>query len=276
MKVYIVLFIMLIACPAALPQTLMMQDFAKERTTIGIRYMRPDYESFTVTPFSGIYDFRLNIPVSRKLDIVTSLPLVSFNRKSSKTYFYGNDGNALGNWFLGIQSRPSFEQKSYSSFIFGIYIPTSSDKDYWPLGFALSSHFHEKYKYQPHTLTIYGNYARRYFFDEGISLAWEAGPQIYIPTKESANDGQLYAHYGVSASIESQNFFGTAEIVGTVDLTHKYEYFDYRFMHFIALGAGFSGPVVTPVIYYQIPVDKKDWYGLPNSIFGIKLSFQMR
>lgn len=274
-KLLTVAFILILTAANGICQTLILNDFAKERVSFGFRYIRPDFEAFTVTPFSGIYDFKINLPVSKKLDLVTSLPLIVYSRKSTKTYYWGNDGNALGNWFIGIQSKPKLDEKSFYDFIFGVYLPTSSDKDYSPLGFALATHFNENYKYNPQQLTIYGNYSRRYIYDDGISMTWELGPQIYIPTKNNTNNGALYFHYGISGTIESNRFFGTAEILGIADLTHKYEYFDYRFMHFFAIGAGFAGPVFTPSIYYQIPVDKKGWYGLPDGIFGLKISVQM-
>ena len=276
MKKYLFVVVFIFLCSTDFGQILMMNDFSKERISINLKYIHPDYEAFTVTPFSGIYDFKVNLPVSRKLDVVTSLPLIAYSRKSTKTYFYGNDGNALGNWFVGIQSRSAYEAKGYSGFIFGLYLPTSSDKDIYPLDFASTTNFFENYKYNPNQLTIYGNYSKQFIYEDGISMTVEAGPQVYIPTKKnSQSNGQLYMHYGISGSIESDRFFGTAELVGLADLTHKYEFFDYRFMHFIAFGAGFNGPVFSPTIYYQMPVDKKGWYGLPDSNFGFKILIHM-
>lgn len=272
---YIILFAFILPLSVN-AQTFMMQDFAKERVTLNFRYLHPDYDLFTISPFAGIYDFKLNYPISRKLDLVTSLPLVVFNRKSTQTYYFGSDGNALGNWYLGIQSRSSLDSKSYSSFSFGVFLPTSSDKDYAPLYFASTTDFHENYRYNPHQLAIYGNFSQRYLYEDGVSLTWEFGPQIYIPTQNNTNDGMLYLHYGISGSIESDRFYGTAELVGTADVTHKYEYIDYRFMHFLSIGAGFNGPVFSPSIFYQFPVDKKGWYGLPNSTFGLKVAVQFQ
>jgi len=270
----VILTFVLLLSNSGFSQTLILNDFAKERTSFTFRYIRPDFEAFTVTPFSGIYDFKINLPISRKFDLVTSLPLVVYSRKISKTYYWGTDGNALGNWFLGIQSKPATDARTYYDFTFGVYLPTSSDKDYSPLEFAARAHFQENYKYNPHQLTIYGNYSRRYNYDDGVSMTWELGPQIYIPTKNNTSNGQLYFHYGISGTIESNRFFATAEFAGTVDLTHKYEYFDYRFIHFVAIGAGFSGPIFTPSIYFQIPAGKKEWYALPDYIFGIKMIVQ--
>lgn len=257
------------------PQNLLMQDFPKQNISLNFRFLRPDFESHEVNAFSGIYDFKMNLPISRKFDIVTSLPLVAYTRKNVRTYYYGSDGNALGNWFLGIQSKPDYEKKTFYNVLLGVYLPTSSNSDYSPLGFAFFTDFHQSYRYTPDLLTIYFNYERLYLFEDGITAEWEFGPQIHIPTNQNSSNGQLNFHYGVNGSAKYAGFFGTAEIVGTFSLASSIDNLEDRFFSFFDIGFGFNGPNVSPTLFYQLPIDKRNRSYLVNSMFGFKLMVQL-
>jgi|GEM_PF-1949063 len=279
MKNTILLIILIITIPSVvLPQSLMMQEFPKSWSGFSIKYIRPDYDSYEVSSFSGIYDMKINMPLSRKLNLVTSLPLISYNPKTEKNYFYGSSGNALGNWFLGLQTKPDYNSQSYYSVLFGVYMPIAQNQNLAQLYFAQNTNYHEYYAYMTDMLTLYANYERRFLLDDGLSWAFEVGPQIHIPTKNNSNNGQLNAHYGLSGTVEFSGFNITTEFAGLVNFSSDYSKFDWenRFLHYFNVGFGYNSYVIAPTFFYGIPLDRHDKTSISNSMFCLKLNFNLR
>jgi hypothetical protein len=269
----LVCFVFLFSAGFVHAQNFFTQDFAQEKTSISLRYIRPDIDSYDITQFSGIYDFSMSLPLFGRLNLVTSLPLIieSIRNINYKNGYINTGGNALGNWFIGAQLRPANYSKSPTSYTLGVFLPTIPAQNYEQSMFGIASGGLEVQKYMIDNLTIYTNVSKKYYLNEDVSLAWEGGPEILIPTNNnSVRNGDLYIHYGFSGVVNYSGYFGAAELTGVALTTSSAEFSD-RFYNFASLGFGVNA-ALHPSIFYQFPLNKTLGN---NGVFGLKLNLQV-
>jgi hypothetical protein len=243
-------------------QTFLFQDIPKEKTQLGLRFMRPMFDGDPdLSSLSGIYDFTLNIPINENWSIAGSLPYIT------ATFGERNADNGIGNIYIGMQNIRNIDDQQSTIVSFGFYLPTA-DED---IGlFGIRTHFYEFHKYAPDVLTIYGNFAYFNIFPQGARLGLEIGPNLWIPTQGDAGDTELLLHYGLTAGFQGNNFALLTELVGVVIITDDTDEFSDRFSHSINFGANYVSKSVTPGIFYKLYL-KEDLSDFVDGVFGINI-----
>ncbi len=243
-------------------QTFLFQNLPKEKSQIGLQIMQPSFESDEDLSFlSGIYDFSVNIPLTESLNLVGSIPFITFA-------FGDQDAESgVGSIFLGLQTCWGFEDKNGSIGTFGIFAPTAGED----IGFfGLFTDYNNFHKYLPDLLTIYGNYAYHAILSEGIKLGVEIGPNIAIPTKGDA-DTELFIHYGFTAGYQAEYFAIFTELVGLAILTEDADDFSDRFKHSIDFGAIYISNSVEPGLFYKLYLDE-NLSDVITGVLGIQIN----
>jgi hypothetical protein len=233
----------------------------KEKTQIGLRYMRPFFDTDEDLSFlSGIYDLSVNAPLNESFNFVGSIPFITFS-------FVDEDNeNGIGSIFLGLQTHCGFKDKSSSVVTFGIFTPTASEDIYY---FGLLSDYNNLHKYVSDLLTIYGNYAYHAILYEGMKLGFEIGPNIMIGTKRGA-DIEFNMHYGFTAGYQDEKFAVITELVGLVTITGQSNDFD-RFNHSIDFGAIYIIKNIEPGIFYKLYLEENLSDAI-NGVLGIQIN----
>ena len=202
-----------------------------------------------MSTFSGVYQLYLDIPVSSKLNIVGSIPLIVTSYSINYGFGeYNYSENGLGNVFLGIQTNPESIDNRKNIFTFGLYLPTASEKasfngataDYYYIG-----------KYIPNSLGIYFNYAFHKLNIEGFKYGFEIGPNLMIPTKGNGAETEFLAHYGITGGYQIKQLTLSLEFVGVVVISEDIQNFEDRFVNMLNIGAQWDGGIVKPMIYYK-------------------------
>ena len=228
--------------------------------------MRPVFKrDADLSTLSGVYDFSLNIPLSETLNIVGSVPYVTFA-------FGDNDAESgVGNIYIGLQTRSGIKNKKGSVGSFGLFLPTA-DEEVGFFGFVTD--FYDGHKYASDLLTIYGNFAYYNLSSQGARFGLEIGPNLMIPTKGEGRDTELFMHYGLTAGFQRKTFVLFTELVGLVIISEDVDEFSDRFVHSIVLGGTYIRNVISPGVFYKLYL-KEDFSDIIEGVLGIKINISV-
>jgi len=244
-------------------QTFNLQNIPSEKTQFGLRFDKAFYsDEYNYSTLSGVYELNLDIPLSRKLNLIASVPYIHTSFQAD--YFVESGGyeeGGLGNIFIGLQTKPESPEDSRSTISFGVFLPTA-DKEAAFSGFFVNYYYLQKYL--PNSLGFYFNYAYHKMPKKGFHYGVEGGPNIKIPTKKGLNT-ELFLHYGGSAGYQIDNFLVNAELLWVFIASGEAAEFSDRFVHLIDFGFQLNGDVISPKIFYEIYL--KD--GINDYIDGI-------
>lgn len=257
-------------------QTLIMEPVPESHLKAGVQYLRPDYAStdqtIKMSTFSGSYDFYMRIPTLRGVNAVVSMPLI----------LKGSDGESvasgIGNFYLGIRTRPDSIANNYSVFSLGLYLPTATSKR--PVEFmGVFANFYQPQKALSNVLTLYSNFL--YFKNQsrGIYLGFEIGPQVFIPVKSGGGSTNLLGHYGICGGYRFKHFAIGGEILGLANVTDSFNSFGERFDHSVAIGTQLLEYPIRPALFYQVVISDQNTelaQNVLNGIFAIRLEATLR
>jgi hypothetical protein len=254
-----ILFSVLVNCVRA--QTFLFQGLPQQKSQIGLRFMRPDFKyGSDLSTLSGIYDFSVNIPLSQNLNLVGSIPYMTFK-------FENFSESGVGNIFIGLQTHSGFNKGKSSAGSFGLYLPTSGE-DICGL-FGAYTHFIDYAKYVTDLLTFYGNYSYVNRTPKGFRLGVEIGPDLVIPTGDGG-DTDFLIHYGFTFGFQDENFAVLSELMGLVIITEEADDFGDRFLHSLDFGFTYLRYNVKPGIFYKLYL-KDDFSDIVEGVLGIKV-----
>lgn len=244
-------------------QNFLFQTMPKNRSELGVRFMRASFNRGNdLSLLSGTYDFYANIPISRGINLVGSLPFSVFSEKD-----YDSE-SGLGNIYFGFQTRKSSGLGNKASLSLGVFLPTARDK-IEPVVFGAYSNYYELQKYLPDMLTVYGNYSFVSNHSSGAIFGIEIGPNFFIPTKKDYGEGELFAHYGFSSRFKLNKIMISAELTGLAIISEDIDDFGDRFVHSLAFGAQWTGGNIRPTIFYAIYL-KEEYRDFVDGVLGIK------
>ena len=249
---------------SAAAQTFMFKSIPGENPKIGLRYLRPSFDSDPdMSIFSGIYDLRMNLPINDRWSLDASFPYTH--------YSIGEDSeseNFIGNIYAGMQYLNKKGGTSHTV-SFGVFIPTAED-DLGNLFFGAFTNYEEIFKYYPDAWTLYGNYSCINVSSGGLRLGLEIGPDLLIETGDGDNDTEFFMHYGLTAGYRGERFAALTELIGLGMFTGDADEFSDRFMHSIDFGVSYISPRFMPGIFYKIYL-KDDFSDIVDGVLGINL-----
>ena len=251
-------------------QNFLFQGLPKDKPQFELRFMRPNFEGdVDLSTFSGIYDLHLKVPISPKMNLVSSLPLttVDLDDEDSET--------GIGDIYIGIQTRHKSTSENRSVTSLGVFLPTTPDDKYLVTFVSMLTHYYELHKYAPNTLTLYGNFAFYNIKSEGFLFGVEIGPNLCIPTKDEGDETELIVHYGIAGGYQTTNLTIMAELVGVAIITEDVDKASDRFVHSLAFGVQFTGISIRPGIFYKIYL-KEDLRDIVDGVLGIKFEASVR
>lgn len=237
-------------------QTFVMQPLPEAHVKAGIQYLRPDYtadadQTIRMSAFSGSYDVYLGTPMLRGLNAVVSMPVI----------VKASDGESvasgIGNFYLGLSTRPDSLANNYSVFSWGLYLPTTTGKR--PVEFmGVFANFYEPQKALIDVLTLHGNFLYFKKQRQGIYWGFEIGPQVFIPVRSDGGSTNFLGHYGIAAGYRFTHFAVGGEILGLANVTDSFNSFGERFDHSVAIGAQLAECPIRLALFYQAVISDQN------------------
>lgn len=256
-KLKIALIILTISFPLNFnfAQTLGLENSPSDNIKIDFRFEKTTFNNsnFDYSNFSGTYNLSLNIPISSKFNLKSTIPVEHIKYTSKSSYSSRDrkvDQTEIGNIFLGLQTNNEILNNRRTIFTFGVYLPTAND--------AISLHglFGNYYSFQsfmPNSWGVYINVMHEKISEQGFGYSIEAGPNVVIPSKESYNnDAEIFLHYGLSLSYQINKIMANLEITGIAVISEDYDDFSDRFLNNLNFGIQWKGARVVPRIYHRI------------------------
>lgn len=278
----VLLFILFYSYSSA--QSFIIKDVPHDNLSIDLRYIHPFYKSPNeLNILSGTYDLNISVPVGGKWNINMAVPFVVYkNKLDYQNYYYymynyEYSKNTFGNIYLGLQSRDSTSSNTKRNFSFGVFLPTSSKKEFENANFfGLLTNYYDIQKYLPETITLYANIAHRWYVENDIKFGLDVGPQylIYIGENVGSNN-TFFLHYGLSAGLDINNFIIKSEFTGILILSGDAPDFSDRFNNFLSIGLGYNNFILKPSIFYQFNFDQL-YENLSSGSLGIKLELSSK
>lgn len=274
--------LMLLGAASTAAQTFYMTPMPETRPRLSFRFLHPTFKEYRgpdATSLSGGYQLAVSIPMSKAFEFVASMPLF---RESFKITFTDESGfpvsegtiseSALGNLYVGVQSRIPLGDQIMSSASLGFYLPTAKEryKYYATIYSRMATEALELRSFLANAVVCYTNYAVRMQTPGQVGgiFGIEAGPELFIPTEHG--DPELLAHYGLSIGIRFPHGAAIGELLGLALITEDLYAFAEQFDHFAAFGAQVTDWPVRPGIFYQIPLDDEYRYNM-KGVLGIKV-----
>ena len=94
-------------------QQFLLQTPPKDKTQFGIRFLKPDFDAdVDFTALSGVYDLYTNIPISKKINLVASLPYSAYADDEESE-------SEIGNIYIGLQRHQKSGRNKSSAYSFG-------------------------------------------------------------------------------------------------------------------------------------------------------------
>lgn len=257
-------------------QSFIMEPLPESRIRAGVQYLRPDYsedadQTIEMTAFSGSYDCYLGLPISGGFNLSASLPVIIKASDGSGNSF----ASGVGNLYLGLRTRPDLADNIFTSWAFGVYLPTASNNRQVEF-LGTFANFHNPQKALMNVLTFYGNYLFLNQQKQGFRWGFEGGPQVFIPVKAGAGSTELFVHYGITVGYRFAHIALGGEILGLANLTDSFDQFGERFDHSAALGAQLNGFAFRPGFFYEVVITDQNTditLDVLNGVIGIRLEW---
>jgi len=270
----------IIFCSASFAQSFLIKDVPHDNLSVDLRFLHPFYKSpVGLNALSGTYDLNISVPVGGKWNINMAVPVVVYKYKLDYPiydYYYSSkySKTALGNIYVGLQTRDSTSSNKARYFSFGVFLPTVDKNNAGSANyFGLLTNYYDLQKYLPETVALYSNLAFRWYLENGIRFGLDIGPQYLINISDRGSGGNsFFMHYGLSAGIKIDDFIFKSELTGIMILTGDAENFSDRFINFLSLGLSYTNFIVKPSIFYQFNFHEL-YTNVSSGSLGIKLSY---
>ncbi len=251
-------------------QSFLLENPPTDKTRFEFRYLRPFFEGSSDLSFlSGVYDLSVCIPVSSKLNVVSSLPFVTMGIEGIKTE------SSIGNIYIGLQHRLKSTAEKGMTVSLGAFLPTTSEDKYLAMILGVDTNYYEFQKYLSNILTFHGNVAYHRRQSNGLMYGLELGPYLMIPTKGEDPEMELFLHYGLSFGFRINDFVLKAEFAGIGIVTEEVDDFGDRFVHDITFGALWNRGAIRPGIFYKLYL-KKEMSDMIDGVLGIKVEIVLK
>jgi hypothetical protein len=251
-------------------QSFLLEDWGGPRAKLSLRCYWSELESRGRYRF-GIYNFSVNIPVGKKLNVVGILPFA--------TYKYDTSGNesGSGNIYLGLQYRLRSTPNWALSLSAGAFLPTLKDSDHLLYASGFNTIHSQLPLFDTERWTLYGNLAYRRRLGNNITVGIEAGPYITFPKERKSYDKtEVHLHYGLFGASRLFNYFTfRAELAGAGNLTENHRNLGERFVHELAFGLQWNRSFFRPGLFYKIYL-KSEFHDGSHGTFGLRLEFWLR
>ncbi|MBU0474476.1 MAG: hypothetical protein KKF62_09960 [Bacteroidetes bacterium] len=266
-KIKLIYLLMFLSINICLAQTINLQTLPDTTKQFGFSFDKTFYSSnYNMSAFSGVYQVYLNIPISSKLNLISSIPYINTNYDFETSWWkYHYEKQGIGNIFIGIQTNKKIINNSRSVFSVGVYLPTA-EKNAAING--LYSNYYDLQKFAPNTMGIYVNYAHHRISRENFNVVFEVGPNFILPTGDNNANGELFIHYGFDAGYKANNLLFDVELLGVVILTEDIDNISDRFVNMLNFGTQWKGSVVSPKIFYKIYL-KDEISDMIDGVLGI-------
>jgi len=273
-KVFIIGFFSLLLLKTAFAQTFNLQSIPTNKSNFSLRFIHPKMKTITdLSTFSGVYEFSLNIPVSSKLNFVSSIPYITANYELDYGFFkHKFDEGGAGNIFIGLQTNKEEINEKKSIVSFGLFLPSADENISL---FGVYSDYCNFGKYFPNVLTLYFNYAYHNLKPNGFRFGIEVSPNILIPTKDTGMESELYLRYGISTGYKAQQFLFNLELLGIAIISEDIETFEDRFVHSLNFGSAWIVDNIVPKIFYKIYL-KDEISEIIDGVLGIGISISTK
>lgn len=238
---------------------------------LGFRFFHPDFkENDRLSFFSGLYQFSISVPVSKKLDVVGRLPLgaVGGDDIESETGF--------GNFYTGLRYKFINTEKKKASLSIGVYWPTASKEKMSAAIIGMFSDYSRYFQFFPETVILSLNYTYYYYMPSGWFFGTEVGPDVMLPKKEYGREEvELFVHYGLTGGYRFKSVELKAEFVGIGIVTEDVEEPADRFNNELILGAKYIGGRVQPGLFYKFYLNSNT-REFVSGAFGFSIDYVMK
>jgi len=251
MKIKIIYLLMFFSINVCSAQTINLQTMPDSTKQFGLSFDKTFFSSnYDMSMLSGVYQIYLNIPISSKLNLISSIPYINTNVEIDS--YWGKrtfEENGFGNIFVGIQTNKKLINNSRSVFSAGVFLPTAEENK---AVIGIYSSYYDLQKFAPNSLGIYLNYAHYRINEDNLNITFEIGPNFILPIGENSSNGEIFVHYGLNAGFKVERLSFNAELLGVFILSEETDDIRDRFVNMFNLGAQWKGEVISPKLYYKI------------------------
>ena len=246
--IYLLIFLLISVCSA---QTLNLQSMPDSTKQFGFSFDKTFYSNnYDMSTLSGVYQIYLNIPISSKLNLISSIPYVNTNYEVDSYWGkYTYDKKGFGNIFIGIQTNKQIVNNRRSVVSAGVFLPTAEENIALN---GLYSNYYDLQKFIPNSFGIYLNYAYDRIISENFNVVFEVGPNFIIPTGDNNSNGEVLIHYGLDAGYKVDKLFFNVELIGMAIVTEEQDDISDRFINMLNFGTQWKGAVFSPKLFYKI------------------------
>ena len=251
-KIKVIYLLMFLSINVCLAQTINLQTMPDTTKQFGFSFDKTFFSNkyYKMNAFSGVYQIYFNIPISSKINLVSSIPYINANYEVDNYWGkYTYEKKGFGNIFIGIQTNKKIINNSISFFSAGVFLPTAEETIALN---GLYSNYYDIQKFIPNSLGLYLNYANHRIIAESFNFAFEVGPNFILPIGDNSSDGEIFVHYGLNAGFKVERLSFNVELLGIFILSEDTEDITDRFVNMFNLGAQWKGEVVSPKIFYKI------------------------
>jgi len=251
-------------------QALNLKTIPSDKAQFDVRFEKPFFSNLTsLSTFSGVYQFSLNIPISSKLNLISDIPYMYSGYKIVNSYRNTElTVNGFGNIFIGLQTNEQIINSRKSTVSFGVFLPTVKNE----LGFnGLFTNYYDFQKYKLNSWGLYFNYAYYKFSNNGFNYGIEIGPNISIQKNSRKSTIDVYMHFGINTGYKVDKFLLNVEFLSIANITQNVSNFGDRFVNLLDFGAQWEGARITPKLFYKIYLGD-DMRAIVDSILGVGIS----
>jgi hypothetical protein len=264
---------MFLSINVCLAQTINLQSLPDTTKQFEFRFDKSFYSSnVDMSMFSGTYQLNFNIPISSKLNLISSIPYINTNYEVDGYYekhTYNKKG--LGNIFIGIQTNTKITNNSRSVFSAGVYLPTAEENI---AIYGLYSNYYDLQKFAPNNFGVYFNFANHRISGDNFNFVFEVGPNFIIPTGDNSSNGELFIHFGFDAGYKIDKLCFNVELLGMAIITEQPDDFIDRFVNMLNFGAQWKGALVSPKLFYKIYL-KEEMSDMIDGVLGVGVTFSI-
>ena len=243
----------------ATAQHYLLQDIPAATTDIQLRFMHPSADNYReTTTLSGVYDLKLSIPVSDKVNLIASLPYLRMEYENSlvtyvEYYAYTREKQAgFANIMVGIRLRSERTGGQQTIGTVSISLPTMSEDASSSAGIGIQADYHNFHRYLRKTTVVSGNIMSTWSRENGAHFEFEIGPRLVFINIDEESETEFLLHYGIGGSIPVGVVDLRMEMAGLFFLSADQDEFSDKFNHILAFGARYARGSFTPGVFYQV------------------------
>lgn len=210
--------------------------------------------------YSGVYNFKLTLPISNNFRLKTSIPFMLADMKTYK------NSSSFGNLDFQLDYKKNSDTPEGFTFSSGITIPLSDENNYPPRLIGYSADLFNSKNFHSNTLALHGTVAYLLKPSPISFVELRVGPEVLIPTKYvDSRKTEYYLNYSVAGGININELMLFSSIRGRMLASEKFINEMDRFNHSFSIGAGYKFGRIIPKLDYSIYLGKN----IRNSINGV-------